>query len=173
MIPAFVGHHRRAAIKDPLDTLAVPVKGPVGGANETLAVYAINSFIVLFQDSDQLTLEMKKKIQQQQQQYTASFSFLSFFFPLVTAVGNTIREESPHVTESKTVLDSGFHALNSGFPVLDSRLLVKFGFWIPIFSRVPVSLSCIPDSKAQNFRESGIQISLTWSEKRRRLQSTP
>ena len=89
--------------------MAVPVKGPVGGANETLAVYAINSFIVLFQDSDQLTLDMKKKIQQQQQQYTASFSFLSFFFPLVTAVGNTIREESPHVTESNPSL----------------------GFWIP------------------------------------------
>ena len=33
-----------------MDTLAVPVKAPVGGANETLAVYAINSFIVLFQD---------------------------------------------------------------------------------------------------------------------------
>ena len=156
-----------------MDTLAVPVKGPVGGANETLAVYAINSFIVLFQDSDQLTLDMKKKKQQQQQQYTASFFFLSFFFPLVAAVGNTIREESPHVTESKTVLDSGFHALNSGFPVLNSRLLVKFGFWIPIFSRGPDSLSCIPDSKAQNFPESRIQISLTWSEKRRRLQSTP
>ena len=152
--------------------MAVPVKGPVGGANETLAVYAINSFIVLFQDSDQLTLDMKK-IQQQQQQYTATFYFLSLFFPLVTAVGNTIREESPHVTESKTGLDSGFHALNSGFPVLDSRPLVKFGFWIPIFSRVPDSLSCIPDSKAQNFPESGIQISLTGSEKRRRLQSTP
>ena len=160
-----------------MDTLAVPVKGPVGGANETIAVYAIHLFIVLFQDSDQLTLDMKKKIQQQQQQqqqqYTASFFFLSFFFPLVAAVGNTIREESPHVTESKTVLDSGFHALISGFPVLDSRLLVKFGFWNPIFSRVPDFLSCIPDSKAQNFPESGIQISLTWSEKRRRLQSTP
>ena len=128
---------------------------------------------LLFSFKTQINLDMKKKIQQQQQQYTASFSFLSFFFPLVTAVGNTIREESPHVTESKTVLDSGFHALNSGFPVLDSRLLVKFGFWIPIFSRVPDSLSCIPDFKAQNFPESGIQISLTWSEKRRRLQSTP
>ena len=155
--------------------MAVPVKGPVGGANETLAVYAINSFIVLFQDSDQLTLDMKKNTTTTAAIHSVFFLsfFLSFFFPLVTAVGNTIREESPHVRESKTVLDSGFHALNSGFSVLDSRLLVKFGFWIPIFSRVPDSLSCIPDSKAQNFPESGIQISLTWSEKRRRLQSTP
>ena len=136
------------------------------GANGTLAVYAINSFIVLFQDSDQLTLDMKKNTTT-----TASIPsvfFLSFFLSLITALGNTIRKESPHVTESKTVLDSGFHALNSRFPVLDSRLLVKFGFWIPIFSRVPDSLSCIPDSKAQNFPESRIQISLTWSEKRRR-----
>ena len=31
-------------------------------------------------------------------------------------------------------------------------MLVKFGFWIPIFSRVPDSLSCIPDSKNQDFR---------------------
>ena len=36
-------------------------------------------------------------------------------------------------------MDSGFRSL-----------LVKFGFWIPNFSRIPDSLSCIPDSKAQD-----------------------
>ena len=30
-------------------------------------------------------------------------------------------------------------------------MLVKFGFWIPVFSRILDSLSCIPDSKAQDF----------------------
>ena len=36
--------------------------------------------------------------------------------------------KSSHVRESKTVLDSGLHASDSGFQVLDSRLLVKLGF---------------------------------------------
>ena len=30
--------------------------------------------------------------------------------------------ESPHVSESKTVLDSGFHGMDSGFQVLDFSL---------------------------------------------------
>ena len=34
---------------------------------------------------------------------------------------------SPHVRESKTVLDCGFHIVDSGFQVLDSSL---FGTWI-------------------------------------------
>ena len=36
-------------------------------------------------------------------------------------------------------------------PVTGFRsLIAKFEFWIPIFSRVPDSLSCILDSKAQD-----------------------
>ena len=55
--------------------------------------------------------------------------------------------------ESKRVLDSGFYALDSGFQALDSDLfLVELGFWIPILSRIPDSLSCIPESKV---RDSG------------------
>ena len=54
---------------------------------------------------------------------------------------------SPHGRESKTVLDSGFQAVNFGFQMLDSSLSVELGFRIPIVSR-------ILDSKA---RDSGFQ----------------
>ena len=43
---------------------------------------------------------------------------------------------SRHVGESKTVLDSGFHAVDSGFQVLGFRFFVR-GTWFPH------SLSCI------------------------------
>lgn len=56
--------------------------------------------------------------------------------------------KSSRVRESKAVLDSGFHAVDSGFKVMDSRLLVKLGFWNPICSRIRDSLCCIPDSKS-------------------------
>ena len=53
--------------------------------------------------------------------------------------------------ESKTVLDSGFHAVDSGFQLLGSRsYTVELGFRIPIVSGIPDSHSCIPDSKAQD-----------------------
>ena len=47
----------------------------------------------------------------------------------------------PYVRESKTILDSGFCANDSGLKVLDSGFFVS-GTWIPDY------LSCIPDSKA-------------------------
>ena len=37
---------------------------------------------------------------------------------------------SPHVREYKTVLDSGFHAVDSGFQLPDSRPFFS-GTWIP------------------------------------------
>ena len=37
---------------------------------------------------------------------------------------------SPHVREYKTVLDSGFHAVDSGFQLPDSRTFFS-GTWIP------------------------------------------
>ena len=143
----------------------------------TLAVYALVRLLFSFKRLRSTYLR-REKIQRQQRQYPASFFFLSLLF-LVTVVGNTLREEVPHVKDSLRV-DSGFHSLDSRFQVLDSCLLVKFGFWIRIFSRVPDSLSCILDSKIQipdftrkNYLDFGIEISSTWSEKRRRLQSTP
>ena len=52
----------------------------------------------------------------------------------------TFTKHSPHVRESKTVLDSGFHFTHSGFQVLNSSLFsVK-------------SLSFIPDSESPDSR---------------------
>ena len=55
--------------------------------------------------------------------------------------------------ESNTVLDSGFPAMDSVFQVLNSSLC-QCGPWIldPTLSGIRVSLSCIPDSKAQDSR---------------------
>ena len=63
-------------------------------------------------------------------------------------LGNTLREESPYVKESLGlwIPRPKFRIPGTGF----RSLIVKFGFWIPIFSRVPDSLSCIPDSKSQD-----------------------
>ena len=75
-----------------------------------------------------------------------------------------------HVRESKTVLDSGFHAVDSRFQVLDSGLFVRrtwipdsgfripdSEFRIPISNGIPDSLSCIPysTSKISDIQESG------------------
>ena len=47
-------------------------------------------------------------------------------------------------------MDSGFHAMYSGFQLLDSRSFsVELGFWIPTVIGIPDSYSSIPDSKAQ------------------------
>ena len=68
---------------------------------------------------------------------------------------------------------------DSEFQIPDSRywipgsLSVALGFWIPIVGGIPDPLSCIPDSKAQdfgflrqNFMDSRFQNpdSLTWGE---------
>ena len=50
----------------------------------------------------------------------------------------------PHARESRMVLDSGFHAVDSVFKLLHSSVL-SVGFWIPILSEIPDSLSCTPD----------------------------
>ena len=81
---------------------------------------------------------------------------------------------SPHVRESKTVLDSGFHITDSGFRIPGpgfQSLSVELGFRIPIASGIQDSLRCVPDSKAQ---DSGFHKhtfpglrnpdSLTWSD---------
>ena len=41
--------------------------------------------------------------------------------------------------------------MDSGFQVLDSSLSVKLRFHIPVAVQIPDSLSCIPNSKAQDF----------------------
>ena len=75
------------------------------------------------------------------------------------------------VAPCKGIEDSlGFWIPRRGFPISGSwfqSLSVELGFWIPILSRIPDSLSCIPDSKDQDsgnhkqiFPDSGIWIPL-------------
>ena len=114
----------------------------------TLAVYALVRLLFSFKRLRSTYLG-REKIQQQQHQYPASFFFLTFFV-LVTVVGNTLREQLPHVKDSL-----GFWIPRPGFQIPGTSfrsLLVKFGFLIPIFSRVLYSLNCIPDSRAQDSR---------------------
>ena len=73
-------------------------------------------------------------------------------------LGNGVGEHANGrvVTPCKGIKDSlGFWIPRPGFRIPGTgfrSLLVKFGFWIPIFSRIPDSLSCIPDTKAQDSR---------------------
>ena len=55
------------------------------------------------------------------------------------------KHKSTHIRESKTVLDSEIH-----MPWIPDSLSVELGFQISILSKIPVSLSYIPDSKAQD-----------------------
>ena len=52
------------------------------------------------------------------------------------------------IQQSTTVLDSGYHAVDSGF----KSLSVELGYWILMVSGILDFLNCIPDSKAQDFR---------------------
>ena len=62
---------------------------------------------------------------------------------------------SPHIREYKTVLDFEFHAKDSGFQELASNFMsVELGFWIPVVSGIPDSLSRSPDFKAKNSSNS-------------------
>ena len=62
---------------------------------------------------------------------------------------------SPHGRESKTGLDSGFRTAR----IPDSRdWNLELGFRIPINSGMADFLSCIPDSKAQDFTSKFSQI---------------
>ena len=64
--------------------------------------------------------------------------------------------KSSHVRESKTVMNSGFQAMDSGFHELDSMnwipdsLSVKLGFRTPNYGGIPDSLSCNSESQAQD-----------------------
>ena len=56
-----------------------------------------------------------------------------------------------HVRDPRTVLDSGFHAVNSRFQVLDPDCLsVEPGFKIATVGGFPDYWSCIQDVKVQN-----------------------
>ena len=64
---------------------------------------------------------------------------------------------SPRVRESKTVLDSGFHAVDSGFQILNS-LSLELGFRIPIFRWIPDFLSCRPGSQSPGFQIPQVNV---------------
>ena len=65
---------------------------------------------------------------------------------------NRPMQDSMHVRECTTVLESGLHAVDFQIPVLDSSSFFKLelGFRIPIVCEIPDSLSWTPDSKTQN-----------------------
>ena len=61
-----------------------------------------------------------------------------------------------HIAPRKGIQDSlGFWIPHCGFRIPGTGfwyLSVELGFWIPIGSGIPDSLSCIPDSKTRDFR---------------------
>ena len=66
-------------------------------------------------------------------------------------ITSTMSPVSLHARESKTVLDSGFNFVGSGFQVLlSTSFSVELGFRTPIVSGIPDSYSCIPDSNAHD-----------------------
>ena len=73
---------------------------------------------------------------------------------------STMSLVSSHVRESRTVLDSGFHAVDSGFQLLDSLDLCQWnldsGFQLLVGFRIPTAVFRIPwlripDSTSKNF----------------------
>ena len=52
-------------------------------------------------------------------------------------------QDSLHVRESKTVLNSGFHVVDSGLRVLNSKLLINGKQWLTGF-RIPCAELLIP-----------------------------
>ena len=76
--------------------------------------------------------------------------------------------QSLHVRESRAVLDSGIHAEDSGFQVLDSRICqwnLDFGFQSLVGFRIPWTVLRIPNPRIPDpisiiFPDSGIRIPL-------------
>ena len=64
---------------------------------------------------------------------------------------------SPNVRESKTLFDSGFHAVDSRFQILNYRFFAS-GSWISIIIGIPDFLRSILDYKNLGFRILEFQI---------------
>ena len=63
---------------------------------------------------------------------------------------------TPFVRESKTILDSGFQALDSIPSTGIQFLSLELGLWSPVVTGITDSLSCIPDSASSIFPDSGL-----------------
>ena len=96
-----------------------------------------------------------------------NFLFYNFFLPLKNRTCLFINPFSPHVGRTKTDLDSGFHAVDSGFQVLDSSPCkgnLDSGFQSELVGfRNPGAAFRIPkprifDSTSKNFAGSEVRI---------------
>ena len=96
------------------------------------------------------------------------FLQISQFFPNETGESGNRNRISPPLRESKTVLESGFQAVDSGFQDLDSSLCqwnLDSGFQSLVGFRTPWPVSRIPkprisDSTNKNLPDSRIRIPL-------------
>ena len=95
---------KRPETKDPLDTLAVPVKRPVGGADVTLAVYALVRLLFSFKRL-RLNLPWTRK----NTTTTASIPsvvFLSYFFRFGNGGGEHAKGRITPCKGQSWILDS-------------------------------------------------------------------
>ena len=87
------------------------------------------------------------------------------FFCRQTVAQSLLDIQIALLRESKTILDSGFHSVDSGFQVLDSsQWNLDSGFQLLVGFRIPwavfrIPKPRIPDSTSKNFLDSGIRIS--------------
>ena len=152
MIPAYVGHHSISLREQRLKILWIPwlFLARRRSIRDTSCFKCTCAFIVFFQKT-RINLPWTRKNTTTTASIPSAFSFFFFLF-----FGNGVGEHAKGgvVTLCKGIQDSlwfwiprpKFRIPGTGF----RSLLVKFGYWIPIFTRVLYSLSCIPDSKAQD-----------------------
>ena len=84
------------------------------------------------------------------------FLLTVFLTNIKVSIKRMFKYHSPHVRELIQWNPRGSWILDTTPWIPDSRhlipifFLVELGFWIPILSRIPNSLSCIPESKVQD-----------------------
>ena len=91
-------------------------------------------------------------------------SYFSLFFPPCEVSASrknySLSNRSPYVRVSRTVLNSGFHAVDPDSRYWLQYLSVELGFWVPIVIGILDSLSWILDSIRKILPDSGIRIPL-------------
>ena len=147
MIPAYVGHHS-ISLRDqrrkisPLDILTRR------RSRRDTSCLCTCAFIVFFQKTE-INLPSTRKNTTTTASIPSVF-FLSFSFVFGNGGGEHAKGRGTPCKGQSWIRFwiplPGFQIPGTGF----RSLLLKFGFWIRIFSRVPDSLSCILDSKIQD-----------------------